>query len=128
MWLPDSFMVIGIIAIAFGLILGFITIRRALSLLGLVVLLLASGPFVDALFDYLWRVTPFWLLVPLVLIFLLGILRFLAQLVIGRAATDEMVGNLAAGIVRGTFFAFCRILTLPFRLITAKAKSQVHYE
>lgn len=123
MWLPDSFMVVGIIAIAFGLILGFITIRRALSLLGLVVLLLSSGPFVDALFDYLWRVTPIWLLVPLILICLLGMLRFLIQLVIGKGAADEMIGNLAASIVRGTFYAFCRILILPFRLLMAKAKS-----
>jgi hypothetical protein len=121
-WLPDSFMVIGIVVIAFGLMFGTISFRRAISLLGLVVLLLVSSPFVDALFDYLWRVTPIWLLVPAILLCFLAILRFLVRLVLGERATDEMVGNLAASVVRGIFRGLFRILTFPIRVLRAGNK------
>ena len=124
-WLPDSFMVIGIVAVAFGLMLGVLTIRRAISLLGLVVLLLVSGPFVDALFDALWSALPFWLVVPLACIFALTLIRFLVRLVLGSRATDVMVGVLAADAVRWTFFLLCRAVRLPFRLCARKWKSRV---
>jgi hypothetical protein len=115
-WLPDSLMVIGIVAIAFGLMIGQLSIRRAMSLLGLVVILLISGPFVDTLCDYLWRALPLWLLVPLILVLIFSLLRFLARLVLGERAAGEMIGVLAAYVVRWTFKVTCQVLAFPFRL------------
>jgi hypothetical protein len=115
-WLPDSLMVIGIVAIAFGLIIGQLSIRRAMSLLGLVIILLISGPFVDALLDYLWRVLPLSILVPLILVLMFSVLRFIARLVLGERAAGEMIGVLAADVVRWGFKVTCRVFTFPFRL------------
>lgn len=124
-WLPDSFMVIAIIAIAFGLVLGVLTLRRALSLLGLVVLLLVSGPFVDALLDTLWSALPCWLMVPLGCIFALTLIRFLFRVVLGSRASDVMVGVLAADLVRWTLVLSCRAVRFPFRLCARRWKSRV---
>jgi hypothetical protein len=119
-WLPDSFMVIGIIAIAFGLILGFLTIRRAVSLLVLIALLLISGPFVDALFDFLWAVTPLWVLVLVGVVLALTVVRFLVRLLVGSRATDVMIGVLAANGVRWAFGVSCRAVVAVLRFLVPK--------
>ena len=42
-WLPNEFMVLGIVLIGFGLMVGLLTLRRAAALLGFVFLLMVTG-------------------------------------------------------------------------------------
>ena len=58
-WLPNEFIVLGIVLIGFGLMVGLINGRRAAALLGFVFLLMVSGPFVDSLLDTLFDLAIF---------------------------------------------------------------------
>lgn len=123
-WLPNEFIVLGIVLIGFGLMVGLINGRRAAALLGFVFLLMVSGPFVDSLLDTLFDLAPWWLLLLLgiMLVFLLlgavfSLLGALSRLIIGRGATNEMVGSLAADVVRFGFRMAFGVVALPFRLM-----------
>ena len=123
-WLPNEFIVLGIVLIGFGLMVGLINGRRAAALLGFVFLLMVSGPFVDSLLETLFDLAPWWLLLLLgiMLVFLLlgavfSLLGALSRLIIGRGATNEMVGSLAADVVRFGFRMAFGVVALPFRLM-----------
>ena len=123
-WLHNEFIVLGIVLIGFGLMVGLINGRRAAALLGFVFLLMVSGPFVDSLLDTLFDLAPWWLLLLLgiMLAFLLlgavfSLLGALSRLIIGRGATNEMVGSLAADVVRFGFRMAFGLVALPFRLM-----------
>ena|ERR1700730_8227112 len=127
-WLPDSFMVIGIILIAFGLILGFLTIRRAAALLGLIVLLLVTGPFVNALFDFLWEARPWWVLVLLGFVATMALIRFVIRLLLGSRAADVMIGLLAADGFRWGLRTSSRVAVGLLRLLRPKGPAgTAHY-
>lgn len=111
--LPDGAMVLVIMAIGFALMCGLLRPKRAFTMLGGLVLMLVLSPFISALVEAL----PFWLLAILLLLFGLSLLRALSNFVIGPGATDEMVGTLAADVVRSGVRAAFFILTLPFRAI-----------
>jgi hypothetical protein len=116
-WLPNEFMVLGIVLIGIGLMIGMLTLRRAVTLLGFVVLLMVTGPFVDSLVDTFLALAPWWLLLLLGAILLFSLLGGLSRLVIGREATGHMVGTLAADVVRVGFRTAFGLLALPFRLL-----------
>lgn len=115
-WIPDSFMSIAIMVIALGLIVGLIRPKRAFSLIGLIVVILVSGPFVDALVNAIWNAVPLWIVLLAVPFVMLWLARAVFHAILGRAATDHMTGILAA---RGVLWAgrgLFQLLTFPFRL------------
>lgn len=116
-WLPNEFMVLGIVLIGFGLMVGLINGRRAASLLGFVVLLMVTGPFIDFLLDTFLALAPWWLLLLLAMLIAFSLLGALSRMLIGRRATDHMVGTLAADVVRGGFRIAFGLVALPFRLL-----------
>jgi len=110
-------MIVAIAVIALGLIVGLIRPGRALSLLGLIVLLLLSGPFVDALLGFLWSIVPLWLVLLALPFVLLAIARGAFRLFLGARATDHMAGILAAsGVLWGIRKTF-QALTFPLRVV-----------
>lgn len=116
-WVPDSFMIIAIAAIALGLMVGLIRRGRAFSLIALIVFLLVSGPFVDSLLSFLWNIVPIWVLILALPVILLAIIRAAFRLVLGREATDHMSGILAAEGILSAGRAILRLIQLPFRLL-----------
>jgi len=116
-WLPNEFMVLGIVLIGFGLMLGLINGRRAASLIGFIVLLMVTGPFIDSLLDTLFDLAPWWLLLLLGILLVFALLSALSRPMIGRRAADHMVGTLAADVVRFGFRMVFALVALPFRLL-----------
>ncbi|MBN9659206.1 MAG: hypothetical protein J0H49_13555 [Acidobacteria bacterium] len=116
-WLPDEFMVLGIALIGLGLMVGLLTGRRAAALLGFTVLLALSGPFIDGFLDALIDVAPWWLLVLLGVWLIFALLGVVSRALIGRGAANEMVGSLAADVVRFGFRMVFGLIALPFRLV-----------
>jgi hypothetical protein len=116
-WLPNEFMVLGIVLIGFGLMVGLLTLRRAAALLGFVVLLMVTGPFVDSLLDTLFALAPWWLLLLLGILMVFSLLGAVSRMLIGRRAADHMVGTLAADVVRFGFKMAFGLVALPFRLL-----------
>jgi hypothetical protein len=109
--LPDEFMPLAIAGIGLALILGFIGLRKAATLIGGICLLLISAPFFDALFDAL----PGWLFLLMLPILAIMVIRWLVRLVIGERAADHLVGSLAADVCRAVFLLPFRVLGLLFR-------------
>ena len=116
-WLPNEFIVLGIVLIGFGLMVGLINGRRAAALLGFVFLLMVSGPFVDSLLDTLFDLAPWWLLLLLGILLVFSLLGVVSRMLIGRRAADHMVGILAADVVRFGFRMAFGLIALPFRLL-----------
>lgn len=111
--LPDEALVLVVGVIGLGLASGLVRPRTAGRLLGLVVLLLVMAPFVEVLLDLL----PWWVLLALGMVVLLGLFRDLLQLLLGKHAAAEAVGSLAADVIRFGFRACFRLLFLPFRFV-----------
>ncbi len=109
MLLPDGVMPLVIAGIGLALIVGLLSRSAAFSLLGMVVLFALLGPIVEGVAGTL----PAWMSLVLLIVIGLVLLRGLAALVIGRRASDHMVGILAADLVRMVFLA----LLFPFRLV-----------
>jgi hypothetical protein len=107
-------MVLVIMGIGLALMVGIINLRRALSLVGGVVLLLVLSPFVESLIGSL----PWWITSLLVVMLGLSLLRAVSNALIGRGASDHMVGNLAADVVRGGFRLLIWSIAAPFRALT----------
>jgi hypothetical protein len=110
---PDQALVLVIVLIGLALMCGMINARRAFGLIGGIILFLILSPFIGSLVDAL----PGWLLLGLVLVLGLSMLRAVSNFLIGRGATNEMVGSLAADLVRLGFRAIFFVLTLPFRAL-----------
>lgn len=107
-WLPDEAAVLVIAGIGLALMVGVINLGAAFRYLGLVCLLLVLSPFVGSLLNL---IPTIWL-VPIVVMVALSMARSLATMLIGRGATEHMVGSLAASVVRGVFVC----MFLPFRM------------
>lgn len=102
--LPDNFLIIVLVIIGIALIFGILTRQRAFNLVGIVVIIALLSPFVYALFDNL----PLWLLILLMFALILGMLRVMLNVLFGKGATDQFIGQ--------TMFA---VFALPFRLLGA---------
>lgn len=108
-FIPDEALPLLIVGVGLALILGLLTGRAVLGILGLLIIIPMLVPFIEALFGAM----PPWISVLILVIIGLSLLRGLAGLFIGRRAADTMVGTLAADVVR--FIVVC--LFLPFRLV-----------
>jgi hypothetical protein len=112
-FVPDEALALFIVLISLALITGIMNARRAFGLIGGIILFLILSPFIGSLVDAL----PGWLLLGLVLVLGLSMLRAVSNFLIGRGATNEMVGSLAADLVRLGFRVIFFVLTLPFRAL-----------
>lgn len=99
-----------IVGVGVGLTLHLISLRRAFTLIGLLLPLLLLAPFAEAL----WRELPPWLALTLVTVLGLRLLQTVAGVVYGRRAADGLVASLAADLVR----CVVRLLILPLRLVS----------
>jgi hypothetical protein len=106
---PDSALPLIIVGVALALMIGIIKPRRAMSIVGMIIVCIIAEPFINALFDAL----PTWLNLLITIAFVLSMVRAGIRLLLGNRATDHMVGILAADVVR----LFFRILFFPFRLL-----------
>lgn len=110
-FIPSEAFILVIIVLGLGLITGLIS-RRAVGMgLGLILLTIVARPFIKAILSSL----PLWLFIPVVLFFGLTLLLRLTALIIGRGAADEMVGALAADVVRFLFRMLCFPLVVMWR-------------
>jgi len=107
--LPDEAMPLVIVGIGLALIVGLVRGRTGLGLLGMVVLVLLAGPFIDALLDTL----PGWVILLLVLFVALALFRGVLSLLLGERAAGHAIGILAADVIRLCF----GLLFLPFRIL-----------
>jgi hypothetical protein len=110
-------MIVAIAVIALGLIVGMIRPRRAFALLGLIVLLLLSGPFIDSLIGYIWSILPLWLILLALPFVFLAVARGAFRLLLGARATDHMTGILAANGVLWGIRKGVQALTFPLRVV-----------
>lgn len=108
--LPDELLIFLALGAGFALMLG--AKKPAMVLFGTILIIALAGPFLDAALEAL----PLWLLVMLALVLLLGLLRLLANLVLGRDAAANFVAIMAAKICLG-------LISAPFRLVRALSRS-----
>ena len=106
MLLPDEALAIVLIGLCVAWMLGLVRGRAVWGFLGAILLVAALSPFVEALFSAL----PLWASLLIMAWIALSLLRWLAGALLGRQASNEMVGSLAASVVRAIF-------VLPFRTI-----------
>jgi hypothetical protein len=112
--IPDEAIPVIVIIVGLLLILGLVRPRAAFGILGLLLLLPLLSPLIEALFEAL----PPWISFLVLAWVGLAILRGLATLFLGRGASDEMVGTLAAHLVIAVLLLPVRILRWAFRLVT----------
>lgn len=109
MLVPDEALALLIAGVGLALMLGLLSGRTALGLLGLLLFLPLLAPFLEALLGEL----PPWVSLVILAFFALALIRGLAALLLGSRAADTMVGNLAADLVRFVV----AILILPLRIV-----------
>lgn len=83
--------------------------KTSLALIGMTVMSMIL-PVFDPMFDSAFELLPDWAFWLLVIVFGLGILRWAAEVFIGKDATNQAVGNLLSDAFKG-------LLALPFRAI-----------
>ncbi len=104
LFMPPELVIFMIIGAGLAMIVGARSL--AATLLGAAMAIIFLPAVLAPLFDAL----PAWLLVLLLVFLVLGMLRALFELTIGKHSTDHMVGILAADVVRAALLA-------PFRLL-----------
>jgi hypothetical protein len=104
---PPELAVLGLLAGALAVFLRFRKIGIALILM---VLLAVVRPFFRPLVDAAIDATPLWLLIPVLFVIAILVLRTVFSLIIGKEATTEMFGSLAADAVKFLWL-------LPFRSV-----------
>lgn len=110
LWLlPDEVLPLLLPLAAIGLIIGVVTGRTVMAVIGLLIFLPLIGGIAEGVFSAL----PAWLSLGILAVIGISILRGVAALLIGQRAADTMTGNLAADIVR--LVVVC--LFFPFRLV-----------
>ncbi len=113
LFLPDELIILLIVGGGFAMIFG--ARRLGGSLIVMAIALAVLPGILAPLFDML----PGYLLVVLLLFFLVSTvfsgLRWLSSLIIGGRATDNMVGSLAADVVKATFLGTLRLCGSAFR-------------
>lgn len=119
MLLPDGALLLVVVGIGLATILGLLRGGAAFSLLGVVLLFALLGPFVEGIVEGVAGTLPPWMSLALLVVVGLVLLRGVAALVIGRRASDHMVGILAADLVR---LAVVLVL-FPFRLLVRIARA-----
>jgi hypothetical protein len=111
--IPDSAIPLIVVVIALAVMIRVVKPCKAVSILGFILLSVIATPFINAIFAIL----PLWLYGLLLVGFFFSLLRAGIQLLIGRQATNHMVGALATDLVR-----LClRIIFFPFQLLGRRA-------
>ena len=105
MFIPPEFLVVMIAVAGLAMVAG--ARRLAVTLFSAAALMIFLPVLLAPLFDAL----PYWLLVVLMVFFGLSLVRTLFNLLIGKNSTDQMIGTLAADVVRA-------LLLAPFRLLS----------
>lgn len=104
MLLPDEMLPLLLVSAGLCLILGLRTLAISLATVAI------AAPFIGVIAGTLLDQSPWYLVLAVLAFAVLSMLRAGSNLLLGRAATDHVVGDLAADVVR--FF-----LRLPFRLV-----------
>src|SRR6202167_6487326 len=111
--IPDSMKVLVIMAVGLCLIVGLISLRKAMRWLGYIVLLLLAAPF----YGIILKMLPGWLVVVLILIAIWRTFRLIAEALLGREGASHMMGILAADVVRSMFLGGVVLAALPLRML-----------
>ena len=112
-FLPDSMRVLVIMAVGLCLIVGVISLGKAMRCLGYLLLVLIAGPF----YGVILKMLPGWLIAVLIVMLVWRTFRLIAEALLGRAGASHMIGILAADVVRGMFKWSLILATLPFRML-----------
>ena len=112
--LPDSVIPLLVTGVALLLIVGLIARKKAVAIIGALLVYLIFAPFAGALL----AIFPWWVSPLLLVIFVMSVVRAASSLVLGEPASDHMLGILAASLVMGIF----RSLLFPFRLLARLTK------
>lgn len=104
MWLPEELLGLVPIAIAVAVACGFK--RLAAALVGIVVLMI----FGEEIGRLAYQMLPWWALVLLGCWIGIVLAKSISEPLLGRDASNQMIGTLAADAVRGT-------IKLPFRIL-----------
>src|ERR1022692_3492327 len=83
--IPDSMKVLVIMAVGLCLIVGLISLRKAMRWLGYIVLLLLAAPF----YGIILKMLPGWLVVVLILIAIWRTFRVVAEALLGREGASH---------------------------------------
>lgn len=98
-FLPDEALLFIAVVVGIAVVAGVVRPRVLLA----VFLLLLISPLLGPLFELALEAMPFWLVLLIGAAAAMALLRAVFVILIGRHATDEMVGNLAASAVKGLF-------------------------
>lgn len=110
--LPDELLPLVVVGVGLALMLGLVRTRAAFGLIAGILLVIILTPFISPALDWL----PSWLLLLLGCWLALYLFRSFFALLIGPRATDEMVGEIAADVVRAVFRGAFWLAALPFRI------------
>lgn len=102
--LPEELLPLLLVGAGLCLILGLRALAVSLALVAI------TAPFIGVIAGAVLDLLPWYFVVAVLVFAVLSMLRAGSNLLLGRAATDHVVGDLAADVVR--FF-----IKLPFRLI-----------
>ena len=114
--IPDSMKVLVIMAVGLCLIVGLISLRKAMRWLGYIVLLLLAAPF----YGIILKMLPGRLVVVLILIAIWRTFRLVAEALLGHEGTSHVVGILAADVVRSMFRGGLVLAALPLRMLRVR--------
>ena len=103
-WMPEKLLGLLPIAIAVAVVFGFK--RLAVVLVGTAVLMI----FGEDIGRLAYRMLPWWVLVLLGIWIAVILVKSVSEPLLGRDASNHMIGTLAADAVRG-------IIKLPFRIL-----------
>lgn len=109
MFLPDEVLPLIIAGIGISLIVGVINRQAAFRLLGILFLSVLLAPFIEGFVSGL----PLILILLLLAIIGLSMIKGVSAMLIGKEATDHVVGNLATEFIK----LLLKLIFLPFRLI-----------
>lgn len=105
--------VLVIMTVGLLLMVGAISMRKALRWLGYFVLVIITAPF----YTIILKMVPGWLLLALLAIAVWRMFRLIAEALLGREAASHMVGILAADVVHALFRCSMLLAVFPFRVL-----------
>jgi hypothetical protein len=118
---PDSVKILVIAAVGLCLMVGTISLRKAMRWLNCIVLALIAAPF----YPFILKILPGWLVVVLIRVAVWRAFRRIAEALLGREAVSHMIGILAADVVRGLFRGGLLLAALPFRLLRGARRDRL---
>ncbi|MBM3269813.1 MAG: hypothetical protein FJZ01_19450 [Candidatus Sericytochromatia bacterium] len=115
--LPDEFLILVIVFAGLGLMVGVLSRRAAMGMIGGLILMILLTPFVEDLIGGL----PGWLAVIVLLVAIFLLLGGFLQLVFGRRIAEHVASNLITHAILAGLGGIARLagalIVLPFRAI-----------